>query len=195
MGLSLVHDLSSTVNALLLDVERLRLDSRAIEQSLRSAQQHIHGLADNRIRLAHELRQCLAEFAGVCENRSIKLTLHVDQDCEVRGNAAKLHVILSNLIRNAIDAVTGQPQATIELRLTKQDSQASIAIVDNGPGISKTRQQQMFAYGYSTKRGKGHLGMGLPLVKRITERDLGGSLKVRSSGQGTTFWLIIPLSN
>jgi two-component system C4-dicarboxylate transport sensor histidine kinase DctB len=191
MGLSLVHDLSSTVNALLLDVERLRLDSRSLEQSLRTAQQHIQGLAANRIRLGHELRICMAEFASVCENRNILLALHIDHECEVVGNAAKLQVVLNNLVRNAIDAVSGQSNASIQLRLDTSQ-QACISVVDNGPGISKVRQQQMFAFGYSSKLAKGHLGMGLPLVKRIVERDLGGTLQVHSTGQGTTFVITIP---
>lgn len=192
MGLSLVHDLSSAVTALLLDIERLRLDSHAIEESLRTAQQQIHGLADNRIRLGHELRRVMGVFSADCESRSIFLSLHIEQECEAIGNTSKLHIALNNLVRNAIDAVTGQLDASIQLRLNIVNDSAHILIVDNGPGIPKVRQRQMFAYGFSTKQKTTHMGIGLTLVKRIIERDLGGRLHMRSGTNGTTFTITIP---
>lgn len=194
-GLSLVHDLSGSVTALLLDIERLRLDAGAIERALRSAQQQILDLSPGQLRLGHELRAAMSEFSAKCEERSIKLSLQVRSDTEIMGSPAKLQIVITNLIRNAIDAVSGQPDPTIELQLYKSSSNAVITVTDNGRGIERSQLSRIFDSGYSDKRHSGHMGVGLGLVRHIVERDFNGSVSVKSVSGKTTFSVRIPTNH
>ncbi len=189
LGLSLVHDISGSMSALLLDIERLRLDAGAIEQSIRTAQQQILGLGEGMIRIRYELRAALEEFSARCEEKNIQLSLYAPQDFDVQGSPAKFRIVMSNLLRNAIDAVAGMENARIQLYLRASNTKVIVEVVDNGRGISSAQAEKIFARGYSATRGKGHMGLGLSLVRHIVERDLNGTVAVHSNNRTTIFSL------
>ena len=95
--------------------------------------------------------------------------------------------VIENLCRNAIDAMR-DGRGYIRITLDRQpDGKAFIEVEDNGKGIAKKNQKDVFRAGYTTKsRG---WGLGLTLVKRIVEEYHHGKIFVKSSqvGMGTTF--------
>ncbi len=96
---------------------------------------------------------------------------------------------LENLLKNAIDAMSGIGTFTLDL---KEDSKrVFIDMSDTGKGISKRMQRKIFEPGYTTKeRG---WGMGLSLAKRIIEEYHHGKISVKQSavGKGTTFRIVL----
>ena len=76
-----------------------------------------------------------------------------------------------------------------------EKEQVIIAFSDDGPGISKQQQEKLFQLFYRTpgaSKFKG-TGLGLYIVKTITELH-GGSIAVESNeGEGTTFYIALPL--
>lgn len=192
LGLSLVHDLSSTITALLLDIERLKNDSQAIEQAIQTARAQITGQENNLVQIGSEIRRCMRDFSARCEEKGIQLSAIITQDHTIAGNPDKLQIVLNNLVRNAIDAVSGSNDPWVQLRLTATNAHIIVEITDNGQGVPESRKQQLFSIGQSTKSKSNHLGVGLVLVKRIVERDFNGNVRVISNPQGSSFQLVLP---
>ncbi len=97
--------------------------------------------------------------------------------------------VIENVCKNAIDAINGEGQITIEVKNIK--NLIAIDITDNGKGIPKRRYKDIFKPGYTTKsRG---WGLGLSLAKRIVEDYHQGKIFVLNSelGKGTTFRITI----
>jgi hypothetical protein len=88
--------------------------------------------------------------------------------------------VLENLIKNAVDAMSGKGELDIEL--FKEKDKVIIEIEDTGTGIRKSRFKKVFKAGYSSK--KRGWGLGLTLVKRIIEEYHQGKIFVKSSVEG-----------
>lgn len=192
LGLSLVHELSNSVSALLMDIERLRLNSTAIQQSLRQAQEHIHQFDESQLYLRHELRTLIKDFSAACETRSINLTLYAPKEFSIVGSAHKFSIVMTNLIRNAIDACSSHKPSTIAVELRVFEKSIRISVSDTGVGIPKEQLQNIFLQGFSTKSASANMGVGLALTKRIVERDFNGTLRAHSTESSTTFTVSIP---
>lgn len=93
--------------------------------------------------------------------------------------------VLENLLKNAVDAMNGVGSITVTAM--NQDDKLLLDITDNGKGMDRRIQRQVFRPGFTGKtRG---WGLGLSLAKRIVEDYHGGRLTLQSSqvGVGTTF--------
>lgn len=116
--------------------------------------------------------------------------------------AGQLNQVFMNILSNAIDALEEtkatiaadqlDPLIRITTRLT-QEHQATIAIQDNGPGISDVIRDRLFDPFFTTKPiGKG-TGMGLAISYQIVTEKHHGRLRCLSQvGNGTTFVITIP---
>ena len=104
-------------------------------------------------------------------------------------NAPLLQWVVENLLKNAVDAISGEGAITIQLHENEHD--VMIDVSDTGKGIDNKTQRRIFEPGFTSKeRG---WGLGLPLAKRIIEQYHGGKLVLKSSqvGVGTTFRIIL----
>lgn len=97
--------------------------------------------------------------------------------------------VIENLCRNAVDAMDGEGEITIEVSDVQQF--VYIDISDTGKGIPRSRVKTIFEPGFTTKqRG---WGLGLSLCKRIVEQYHKGEIFVKRSvpGKGTTFRIVL----
>lgn len=113
--------------------------------------------------------------------------------------ADKTHItnIIYNLIDNAIKYTRQEPQITIDTK--SNNTQISIAIKDNGIGISKENQRKIFDTLYRIPTGNIHnvkgFGLGLSYVKAVVEKH-GGAITVYSEvGNGSTFTILLPIQD
>jgi two-component system, sporulation sensor kinase D len=97
--------------------------------------------------------------------------------------------VIENLSKNAIDAMKGEGNLTINV--TDEVKQVVIDITDSGTGIPSKLHKTIFQPGYTTK--KRGWGLGLSLTKRIIENYHVGRIFVKRSeiGKGTTFRILI----
>ncbi|MFF6809056.1 ATP-binding protein [Streptomyces sp. NPDC012403] len=105
-----------------------------------------------------------------------------------------LVTVVGNLVDNALDAVAGTPQARVEVELRAEGRTAVLVVRDTGPGIPPEHRELIFTEGWSTKEAPAHRerGIGLPLVRRLAERQ-GGSAEVGgASGGGAEFTVVLP---
>ena len=91
---------------------------------------------------------------------------------------------IENLVKNAIDAMKGKGNLSIEL--AEGDTNVFITVTDTGSGIAKNKFKTIFAPGYTSK--KRGWGLGLSLTKRIVQEYHKGKIRVVHSeiGKGTT---------
>jgi nitrogen-specific signal transduction histidine kinase len=91
---------------------------------------------------------------------------------------------IENLVKNAIDAMKGKGNLSIEL--AEGDTNVFIMVTDTGSGIAKNKFKTIFEPGYTSK--KRGWGLGLSLTKRIVQEYHKGKIRVVHSeiGKGTT---------
>lgn len=102
------------------------------------------------------------------------------------ADAAGVRLIVTNLLRNAVEAVEGQSSERRLVRLSVGPG-PSVVVHDSGPGIPPEVAKGIFDP-FRSSKGPGR-GIGLSLAKASAER-MGGSLQVVSApGAGTRFTL------
>jgi signal transduction histidine kinase len=99
----------------------------------------------------------------------------------------------NNLLLNAIQAVPAsrKPVIKVELKL-EQDGTALVAITDNGSGIPAEIRHKVFIPNFSTKYTGS--GIGLAVAKKGIENAGGRIWFVTEEGEGTTFYISLPLA-
>lgn len=117
-------------------------------------------------------------------------------DLPVLADRDQLDFIIRNLLNNAIKF--SYPGGQIEITAEKQDGLALIAVHDHGKGIPAEQQRQLFTQGrlhstFGTKGEKG-TGLGLMLSWNFMLANNGRIWFDSKEGNGTTFYLSLPLA-
>jgi signal transduction histidine kinase len=113
---------------------------------------------------------------------------------QFRTDAVRLKIVLSNLISNAFKyGDPEKPVQRIQIKSYRQLHTIAIEICDNGIGIDKEYQSQIFDMFFVTSHSNKGTGLGLYIVKETVER-LKGKIMVESTlGAGTKFIVSIPV--
>ncbi len=173
-----------------------------------------------------DLSICLDEvldlLATPAQQKGIELVALIDSDVplRIRGDAARLRQILTNLINNAIkfteagevvievstgripglSAPSGDQKLLEKIQPLKLGSSRSLfllfKVTDTGIGIAAEDQKKLFQsftqVDASTTRKYGGTGLGLAISKQLVEL-IGGQIGVESTaGTGSTFWFTVP---
>jgi len=128
------------------------------------------------------------------KEKNIQIEYHVDPSLEIQITSSELRQVILNLVNNAIQALSNS--ATINPLISIDASQHSgtvqISTTDNGPGISKENQANLFEILISTKQSG--MGLGLWLCQYMITRH-GGSIHYEDAlGGGARFVIEIPHS-
>ena len=124
------------------------------------------------------------------ERRGVKVDLSVHaawRDLPIP--AWEMCRVLSNLIDNALDALTDTKAPALSIDLSEDVKGFSFTVQNNGPAIPPEKQSAIFEAGVSGK-GEGR-GMGL-FIARETMRQAGGDLTVESNDDFTAFRGTVP---
>jgi len=111
----------------------------------------------------------------------------------IPGDASQLQLAVSNLLRNAVEAIEESDAKVrrIKVQLGVNGASAELRVADSGPGLDPAIRDQIFSPLTST-RTKGS-GLGLYLVK-TTVLNHDGEVRVKSSAWGgAEVWVRIPL--
>ena len=119
----------------------------------------------------------------------VKFIIESDENVIAKISAPLFDWVIENLLKNALDAMSGS--GLIKIVIRQQPEQAVIEISDSGKGISNKNIKKVFKPGFTTK--KRGWGLGLSLCKRIIEQYHGGLLVIRHTeiNKGTTFRIIL----
>jgi signal transduction histidine kinase/ActR/RegA family two-component response regulator len=114
----------------------------------------------------------------------------------VDGDASRLSQVISNLLNNA--AKYTSEGGKLRLSLSRDETHAVVGVQDNGVGIPPEMLNEVFdmftQVNRTLDRSQGGLGIGLSLVRRLTELH-GGDVSAESAGlgHGSTFTVRIPI--
>lgn len=149
---------------------------------------------------AFQLRQVVDEVIRLLSAQALakhlKLTVGYPAELPVEliGDAARVRQVLTNLVGNAIKFT---PQGRIEVRISFSRRGLRIEVADTGIGIPEDKLNAVFerftqVEGHLTRRFGG-TGLGLTIVKQIADL-MNGTVGVDSRlGEGSTFWIELPL--
>jgi signal transduction histidine kinase len=142
----------------------------------------------DRVDLNHLINESLS-WLTVPEHVTVKANFN-GHPMQVRTDAEQISRAFTNIISNAIQAMTGK-DGKLDIDTGTEDSFIWIKFQDNGCGIPKENVEKIFEPLFTTKP-KG-IGLGLAITKRLIEQN-GGKIEVASQvGQGTTFTVKLPL--
>ena len=111
----------------------------------------------------------------------------------VRADPTLLHVVISNLVGNALDAVaaaTSSDHPRVRVELERQAGAAALRVIDNGAGVSARMRRKLFEP-FQTGKPNG-VGIGLALSRKIA-RAHGGDLVLETPTIGASFLLTLPV--
>jgi two-component system, NtrC family, nitrogen regulation sensor histidine kinase NtrY len=109
-------------------------------------------------------------------------------DLTVDADPVLIEQAVINLVRNALDAVAGAPDAEVRLRARRtRDGRVLIEVTDNGPGVAAELAEQIYTPFFTTKRGGS--GIGLSLVQQIALAHGGASWCTNRTDGGAVFAL------
>jgi len=169
--------LPQTIDIISQEIENLRLLAQDFSGFAKIAQpqQSIFNPAD-------AIREICKSYM---DNYHIRLEMRPDMN--IRFDRTHFYQIITNIVQNAIDA--SAPDAPIDITLVKDKRFAVISIKDYGAGIEAEDMTRIFEP-YFSKKSKG-TGLGLALVKRLTEVNSSIVRAKSKIGEGSTFILII----
>ena len=125
-------------------------------------------------------------------DHDVRFATNIPPSMKVRADAEQLYRVISNLVRNARQAimVTGKA-AEISVTGTETAENWLIKVADTGPGLPKQAQDHLFTP-FQGGVSKGGSGLGMAISEELV-RGHGGSLELMStSADGTSFCIKLP---
>jgi two-component system, OmpR family, sensor kinase len=200
---------------------RLRLESAAgktsdpeLERELAAAEQEVERLArllNALLMLAREgqrpttgrlvsmglaAARAHERWVDRAEQRGQRLELTGGEDVVVHASEEELAIMLDNLIENALHY--SPAEARIDLEFGRDDHEAFVAVLDEGPGVTKGEEQTLFerfARGSTSSGAPAGTGLGLAIVQTLANRWRGrASLRQRPEG-GTRAEVRLPVAS
>jgi signal transduction histidine kinase len=162
-----------------------------IEELLDAARLHAGQQVELQLRTV-DVGLLVREVVRGWEVRRPGILVQADQGLLVKGDAARLHRVVDNLLGNAIKY--SPPQAPIDLEARRQDDEVAIVVRDHGVGIPADEIPQLFTpfFRASTAHGVPGIGIGLAGARTIVHQH-GGRILVESVvGEGTQVTVSLP---
>ncbi len=164
----------------LLDVQKLEIGKLRMKK--------------DKVNIQDSIKDSVQALVPQAEKNKIDLSYKADS-FELFHDAARIKQVLTNLIKNAMIAVEPE-NGKIEVIMNEHPQEIEISVKDNGMGIPKEKQEDLFKKFYQVDttltRERGGSGLGLAICKGIIDNH-GGEIYVDSEqGKGANFTFTIP---
>ncbi len=213
------HDLKQPLSVMNGYIELMIMQQSVTQQGLnsvhmiRKAMQNMRQLIDDLLDLAkiesgiklilealqveQVIQDCTEQVKPVAQNKAITVINNILEPLpHIMADRSRMRQILINLIGNGVK-YTGT-EGWVKIGAEVKANTLRISIQDNGMGISPEDQIHVFERFYRVRRPETDniegTGLGLAIVKSLVEAH-GGQITVESKlGEGTTFYLILPIA-
>ncbi len=169
--------------------------SRAVtlcESTLAFGKAEEHPPELTRLQLGPLVEDVLSSEELSCQANTLTFLADIPPGMIVRGDTEQLYRVLTNLVRNARQAIeaTGQP-GQICIKAREEDTEWIICVADTGPGLPPKARENLFTAFQGGAR-KGGTGLGLVIASELV-RGHGGALELKGSDEsGTEFRIRLP---
>ncbi|HET8653287.1 MAG TPA: HAMP domain-containing sensor histidine kinase [Gaiellaceae bacterium] len=145
-------------------------------------------LLHEEVDMGHLLERAYGAFAEEARRRGIDYRQEISARPVIVADGDRVLQIISNLLSNAFRWTPDGGR--VELQLGADNGTVSVAVEDNGPGITPDEQERIFRP-FWTGDGTG-TGLGLAIARELAVAH-GGRIRLESApGQGTRFELVLP---
>jgi signal transduction histidine kinase len=212
----LAHEIRSPLNAIRLNLDLLKEDVDAVNESKRDEFSRRLAMITREV---DGLQELLTEFLSFARPPRLELLptdlnqLLLDMEQFIAPACAKRHIqvekdfqkelypiaidsnqfgrgVIINLLTNAMEQI-GE-QGTIALRTRETPDYVEVEVEDNGGGVSKENESRIFELFFSTKEHG--TGLGLAIARRIVQEHGGELLLENHPGKGASFIVRLPKS-
>jgi signal transduction histidine kinase len=183
--------LNEQADAVMEEVMRLKELADAFARFARLPDPKLEPLAMEQV-----VDSAAALYAG--EGEKVDLVRHFDASLpKVVADRTQLGTVVTNLIKNAVEAMEGAGRLTLSLHASDGDEvlprrHVVLVVEDTGPGIPPDVREKLFTPYFTTKGSRG-TGLGLAMSHRIV-MEHGGAIDVGSAaGGGAAFMVRFPV--
>lgn len=210
LSTALFHDLAGNLSSISMDIESMRKKNKSeFSKRIDKNIQYIDSVV-KRVKSQIQGKDAVETFnvtisvkdlVGILSYNARQARTHIifeapSLNTYFTGNLTRFRQLIINLLSNAIEAYPKDPRAAVKdrpvvINITDNEKELVITVADHGKGISRTHKKKIFDPFYTTKSSGS--GIGLFIVKQITESDFGGKIDLRSDKKsGTTFVITLP---
>ena len=201
-----VHQMKTPVSVLKLILEKhseegeykkIRRNISALEYNLNQMldvyrlEEFKNDFVSEKVMLKNVCKDCINGLKDYFIASQIYPKLYIDDDIYVYSDSKWLKLIIHQLLTNAIKYSDNGQSVTV--RAKKEEDRVVLSVIDEGIGIENADLRNIFELFYIGKNGRNNAdssGIGLYIVKRVTEY-LGHKTEVESEvGKGTTARII-----
>ncbi|MCO8270586.1 ATP-binding protein [Actinoplanes sp. TRM 88003] len=172
-----IEDATSRVSSLVSAAKQYSQMDRAAHQWI-----DVHtGLDSTLVMLTHKIGD------------GVKVVKDYDRSLpQVPAHPAELNQVWTNLIDNAVQAMSGA--GTLTVKTYREDDHVVVAIGDTGPGVPDELKKRVFEPFFTTKPVGEGTGLGLDISYRIVVNGHGGDIRLESKPGDTRFLVRLPLT-
>ncbi len=207
---TITHEMRNPLNAIGMGLQRLQIEALNLAQdhheliiSMREAvgrsnaiisslRQYTHSFELTRepLVMSDLITKVMTLYQSLCDDRSIRVELDLDNSLAVSGDKDLLGQLLENVIKNGIEA---QPDGGfLKICLSKSGDCCEILLANAGCSLQADEIEHVFEP-YFTRKSKG-TGLGLPISRKITEAHAGRcSCRVDQESGHFYFSIVLPL--
>lgn len=161
------------------------LEVGSIDQSELSAQP---------FNLCNTIQEVISSLDNYPDRENVGIKISVNEKLMITSSEKIIRSILQNLIENGIKyrQLSRRGPAVIRITARSQRDKLTLAVKDNGQGMSKSVLKRAFDMFYRGNEGSKGSGLGLFIVKSNTEK-LGGKIRIKSKlKEGTEIKIVLP---
>ena len=213
MARQVAHEIKNPLTPMKLSIQYLQ---KAIDNNAPNVKELSSGVARTLIEQIEHLAKIASEFSqfaniGTVKNEEFDLhellysliSLHrtnenavfvwqpVEGKAQIKADKTQINRLFTNLFQNAVEAVPETRKAHIVVREEVKDGWITVSVTDNGEGIPEEMESKIFSPNFTTKSSG--TGLGLAMSKGIVEQCKGDIWFKTTAGEGTSFYVRIPL--
>lgn len=212
MAQQVAHEIKNPLTPMKLSLQYLQKSIDNADPNVKLLSKKVSKTLIEQIDQLSKIAEDFSQFANIGNNKLEQLNLtdvinnviqlfNIDDKVHIEHHQLQLPILIyndkiqmvrlfTNIIKNAVEAVTGNELAQISISYELLGKHVNIAIQDNGAGISDDIASKMFTPNFTTKSSG--TGLGLAICKGIVDHS-NGKIWFETSGNGTIFYVQLPL--